>query len=197
MGGESAEGAVNRCHHRATEVTRSSSCPLRLCEFREVRIRTYLPPGSAFSQPSSSSCSSGSESPATDRPSASAAVSMWIPSSRRNASSTSRNGDGGCSGARRRHVQLRLQLVEDVVRVVNEFHAVLNEPMRPLGTGREDRAGNGEDLAVLLRGRARRDQRSAAAGRLHDHRPERDAADDAIADGEVVAEAAACRAGTR
>src|SRR6188508_115328 len=75
---------------------------------------------------------------------------------------------------------------EYVLRAFDELCALADQAMTAARQRAVDRAGNGEDLASLLGCQPRRDQRAARERRLHDQRPHREPADDAIATRKVL-----------
>src|SRR6185436_12505365 len=79
---------------------------------------------------------------------------------------------------------------EHVFRGLDELRARLDERVAALGDRRVDRTRNGEDLATLLGGRARRDERAGSERRLDDQTALRESADQAIAAREVRRERA-------
>ncbi len=80
------------------------------------------------------------------------------------------------------------QLLGHVLPAFDEPGADPDQPVRAAAQRGGHRAGDGQYLAALLQGHRRRDQRPALARRLDDDEPERQPADDAVAQGEVEAQ---------
>jgi hypothetical protein len=77
------------------------------------------------------------------------------------------------------------QVFKDVVDRFDEGRTVSEEAMAPLGGPVVDPAGNGEDLAVLLRSESGGYERSTASAGFNDDGSQGEAADDAVSLGEA------------
>ena len=98
-------------------------------------------------------------------------------------------GARACAGAvdaTRAHARERRQLVDDVVRAVDQLGALLDERVAAARLRRVDRARDREDVAAGLEREPRRDQRARLHGRLDDQRAARQRRDDAVPDREVL-----------
>src|SRR5947209_8266128 len=81
---------------------------------------------------------------------------------------------------------LRLQFDHHIVPFLDQFRALLDQQIRPPTGLLGDVAWNGENLAVLLRRKLRSDRRAGIFAALHYHHPHADAADNPVADREVL-----------
>ena len=84
--------------------------------------------------------------------------------------------------------QRRCERVEHVFDPRDERRALPDQPVRPGVVRGADRARDREDLATLLHGELRRDQRAAPLRGLHHHRPHRQPGDDTVPLGEMKLE---------
>ena len=101
--------------------------------------------------------------------------------------------EGGIAGNRRRRLRAKaveredaFELLQHVVRRFDEFGALADELVAAAGVRARYRAGQGEDFAVLLQGEFGGDEGAALQARLDHHGSGAQAADDAVAAGEMI-----------
>src|ERR1700730_16792633 len=64
------------------------------------------------------------------------------------------------------------QFLDNVLDTFNQTCSFLQETIAPARLAGQGAAGNGEDLAILFEGHARRDKRATFLGRLDDYDPQ-------------------------
>ena len=90
----------------------------------------------------------------------------------------------GCGG--RRHALPAAQGMENILDTLDQGRALADQLVAAAGAGMVDGTGNRIDLAALLGGQARGDQRAAGRAGLDHQHAERQAADDAVAPRKVA-----------
>ena len=83
----------------------------------------------------------------------------------------------------------RVQVLDDLLRGLDELRTIADQPMAAVRQRVVDRAGQREDLAALLGGQARGDQRSRVQAGLDHERAQAQAGDDAVAAREMLGRA--------
>ena len=184
-----ALGTVERNETHAPSFPPPTQPPLTVAGV--TRQRTYRPPNSRRTSPSSSSSDSVREAACAS--SIVRASSATVPCPRSTCSSRRRwAGSSGGSG-RARAARGRVgaeQEVEGVAGVADHRRAGVEQLVGARGRAARDRAGDGGDGAAEVGGEVGGDERAGAGRGLDDDRQGRERGDDAVAGGEAPAVAA-------